>query len=241
MSWGNVVMQVAESLRERALGHDEGAISRERHLLQEERRKERMRIATELHDTLLREFFSGSMQLCLAHDRLRADSPVEPILRRAVDLMRKGLTEWRAALLGLRSPVLPDGSLEKALSDVRNDFAPSQRARFRIVIVGKSKLLEPAVQEQIFLIAREALLNALQHSEASSSEVEIEYLRRKLRVIVRDNGKGIDPRALRSSQNSQRGLTGMRERAARIGAEIRVLSNQGEGTEVEISVPILGV
>jgi len=241
MNWGNAVIQVAESFRERLLWHHQGDISREWHLLQEERHKERIRIARELHDTLLQGFLSASMQLCLADDWLPADSPAKPILRRALDLIRKGINEGRATLLGLRSPVLPEGSLEKALCDVRNDFAPSERTRFRIVIVGEAKPLEPAVQEQIFLIAREALLNALRHSEASSAEVEIEYLRRKLRVVVRDNGKGIDPRALQSGENSHWGLTGMWERAESIGAEIGVWSNQGEGTEVEISVPIRGV
>jgi len=241
MSRGNAVTQLAESVRELLLWHHQGDISREWNLLQEERRRERIRIARELHDTLLQGFHSASMQLCLADDWRPADSPAKPMLRRALDLMRKGINEGRATLLGLRSPVLPDRSLEKALCDMRNDFAPSERAGFRIVIVGETKPLEPAVQEQVFLIAREALLNALRHSEARSVEVEIEYLRRKLRLIVRDNGKGIDPQALQSGQNSHWGLTGMRERAASIGAEIRIWSNQGQGTEVEISVPIRGV
>jgi len=230
MSWGNAVTQLAESVRELLLWHHQGDISREWNLLRRE-----------LHDTLLQGFLIASMQLCLADDWRPADSPAKPMLRRALDLMRKGINEGRATLLGLRSPVLPDRSLEKALCDMRNDFAPSERAGFRIVIVGETKPLDPAVQEHVFLIAREALLNALRHSEASSVEVEIEYLQRKLRVVVRDNGKGIDPQApSQSGQNSHLGLTGMRERAASIGAEIRVWSNQGEGTEVGISVPIGG-
>src|SRR5215469_965028 len=194
MSWGNAVMQFAGSFRQRLLWQHQADISREWDLLQEERHKERIRIAREL------------LQLCLAEDWRQADSPAKPMLRRALDLIRKGISEGRATLLGLRSPVLPKESLGKALCDVRKDFAPSQCARFRIVIVGAARPLDPAVQDQIFLIAREALLNALRHSEARSVEVEIEYLRRKLRLIVRDNGKGIDPQALHSDQNSHWGL-----------------------------------
>ena len=241
MSWGNAVMQFAGSFRQRLLWHHQADISREWDLLQEERHKERIRIARELHDTLLQGFLSASMQLCLADDWLQADSPAKPMLRRALDLIRKAISEGRVTLLGLRSPVLPEESLGKALCDVRNDLAPSERARVRIVIVGEAKPLDPAVQGQVFLIAREALLNALRHSEARSVEVEIEYLRRKLRLIVRDNGKGIDPQALQSGEHSHWGLMGMRDRAASIGAEIRIWSSQGEGTEVEISVPIPGV
>jgi nitrate/nitrite-specific signal transduction histidine kinase len=66
-------------------------------------------------------------------------------------------------------------------------------------------------------------------------EVEIEYLRRRLRLVVRDNGIGIDPQTLHSGKNLHWGLTGMRERAASIGAKTWVWRKNGRGTEVEIS------
>jgi signal transduction histidine kinase len=212
-----------------------------RTLVWQARHKERLRIARELHDTLLQGFLGASMQLCIADERLPADSPAKPILRRALDLVRKALDEGRAALLGLRSPALPDGSLEKALGDIRDDFAPGGRTSLCIVILGETRPLVPAVQEQIYWIAREALMNALRHSAAGRVELEIEYLPRKLRVVVRDAGTGIDPEALRAGRNSRWGLTGMQERAASIGAKVRVWSKRGEGTEVEISLPIHGL
>jgi signal transduction histidine kinase len=158
-----------------------------------------------------------------------------------LDLIRKGLDEARSALMGLRSPMLPDACLEKALGDVCDDFAPGGRTRLCIVIHGKTRSLVPAVQEQVYWIAREALLNALRHSAASRVEAEIEYLPRELRVVVRDDGTGIDPEALRTGRNSHWGLTGMQERAASFGAKVRVWSKRGAGTEVEISLPIRGL
>ena len=240
MSLGNAVTQLTQIIGDQLFPHHQNEISRHWNLLQEERRKERIRIARELHDTLLQGFLSASMQLCLADDWLPADSPAKPMLRRALDLMRKGISEGRTALLGLRSPELPEGSLEKALHHVPDDFPPSERTRARIVIIGNTKPLEPAVQEQIFLIAREALLNAFRHSQASHVEVKIEYSRRKLRIVVWDNGIGIDPQALQSGKNLHWGLPGMRERAAGIGAEVRVWSKHGKGTEVRISMPMRG-
>lgn len=248
MNWRNAVMSSVEPLGERLLrpsqgraGHP-GGIGWEPNLLQEERRKERLRIARELHDTLLQGFLSASMQLCVADDRLPADSPAKPILEHALELMRKGIDEGRAALLGLRSQTLPDGSLEKALFEARNEFTPVEQARLRIVVMGESKALEPALQEQIFFIAREALRNALRHSQASKVEAEIEYLRRKLRVVVRDNGIGIDPRESRPrpDKSAHWGLVGMRERAGGIGAKLRVWSKSGAGTEVEVAIPLRG-
>lgn len=207
-------------------------------LLQEERRKERTRIARELHDTFLQGLLSASMQLSLADDWVPAESPAKPVLRRVLEIMRKGIDEGRAALEGLRSPQLHERSLEKALSDFLSEIALSEQERVRVVVVGEIKPLESPVEEQIFLIAREALLNALRHSEASKVEAEIEYLPHRLRVVVRDAGRGIDPRVLRLGKKEHWGLRGMLERAGSIGAKIRIWSKPGHGTEVEISLPV---
>ena len=95
----------------------------------------------------------------------------------------------------------------------------------------------PALQEQIYLIGREALVNALVHSEATSIETEVEYLHRRLRVVVRDNGCGIDPVMLRLGRTGHWGIARMRERAESIGAQLRIWSRPSGGTELEISVP----
>ena len=238
MGWENASISFPERSPQGFRRQDQSKTSHGwRALLHQARHKERLRIARELHDTLLQGILSASMQLCVVDDRLPGDSPAKPILRRALDLLRKGLNDGRGVLLGLRPP-LPDGSLEKALGDIRDDFAPGGATRLRIVIVGETRPLVPVVQAEIYWIAREALLNALRHSTGSRVEAEIEYLPRKLRVVVRDNGTGIDPEALRTRRNSHWGLTGMQERATSIGAKVRVLSKQGEGTEVEISLPI---
>jgi signal transduction histidine kinase len=238
MTWENAPTGFAERLHRGLLRQNRGNTSRRwRALLQQARHKERLCIARELHDTLLQGFLSASMQLSFVDEGLPADSPAKPILRRALDLIRKGLDEGRGALLGLRSAALPEGSLEKALGDMRDALAPGSRTRLCILILGESRPLIPAVRDQVYWIAREALLNALRHSAANRIEAEIEYLPRKLRVVVRDDGTGIDPEALRTGRNSHWGLTGMRERAASIGAKVRVWSKRGEGTEVEISLP----
>jgi signal transduction histidine kinase len=127
-------------------------------------------------------------------------------------------------------------SLEQALSSVGDEFTAGG-AQLRILVMGQPKALKPAIQEQIYLIVREALVNALRYSEATSIEAEVEYQRRQLRVVVRDNGRGIDPRVLGSGRDSRWGLLGMHERARCIGAQLRVWSRQGAGTELEISVP----
>jgi signal transduction histidine kinase len=209
--------------------------------------EEHLRFARELRHTLLpgllprllQGFLSVSMRLCFVDAPLPVDSPTKPILGLPFELMRKGFDKGRGALLGVRVAALPDGSLEKALGDVCDDFLPRSRTRVRMVIVGETRLLVPAVQEHVYWIAREALLNALRHSAATRVEAEIEYLPRKLRVVVRDDGAGIDAKTLPTGRSDRRGLTSMQERAASIGAKVRVWTKRGGGTEVEISLPIL--
>lgn len=238
MTWGNFDAVLAERLRKAFHRHFSSDRRAEWTRLQQERCKERLRIAQELHDTLLQGFLSASLQLCLADQWVPADSPAKPVLRRALNLMRKVIDEGRAVVLGLRSPELPSGSLEKGLCDYLTEFGPPERARVSMTILGQPRRLDPAVQEHVYRITCEALLNALNHSQAKRVELEIEYLRRKLRVTVRDNGVGIDPKILQSGEPLHWGLAGMRERAVQIGARFRVWSKRGQGTEVEMIVPL---
>ena len=211
--------------------------TREHILLQEERRRERTRIARELHDTWLQGLLSASMQLQVAEGWIPPDSPAKPLLSRVRNLMRKGIDEGRAALEGLRSTEAPSTTLEQSLSDFQEELAPGDRARLRILKMGRPKSVDPGVLQQIYLITREALLNSLRHAQAKKIEVEIRYSPRKLRVTVRDNGTGIDPQLLHSGRKSHWGLTVMRERAANIGAHLRIWSKPNAGTEVVLSLP----
>lgn len=210
---------------------------RESFLRQEERSRERARIARELHDTLLQGLLSASLQLQVAEGWLPPDSPAKPLLSRVRSLMRKGLDEGRAALEGLRATDLPATTLEQALAEFHEELPLPDRARLRIAKMGLPKPVAPAVLDQIYLITREALLNALRHSQATRIEAEIAYSPRKLRVTVRDNGTGIEPELLHSGRKSHWGLIVMRERAANIGAHLRIRTRPNAGTQLDLSLP----
>jgi signal transduction histidine kinase len=98
--------------------------------------------------------------------------------------------------------------------------------------------MDPAIQEQVYRIGQEALVNALHHSDATNIEAEVEYIGQRVRVVVRDNGRGIDPRLMQTGRAAHWGLAGMRERAEAIGARLRIWSRPGAGTEVEIFAPV---
>jgi signal transduction histidine kinase len=232
-----VIARAVEQIQKRFRHPHHRQLHRELKLRLEERRKERGRIARELHDTLFQGFLGASLMLAGAVEQTPADSPTKPSLSRALQLMHRVMDEGRLALQDLRSSATPTLSLEEALYCLWDELAP-RCVQFRILVEGQPKTLNPKSQEQIYLIAREALLNALRHSGAAAIEAVVEYSPRRLRVVVRDNGCGIDPQVLQSGRDLHWGLLGMRERAECLGARLRIWTGRGAGTEVEMSVPI---
>jgi signal transduction histidine kinase len=191
---------------------------------------------------LLQGFLGTSLVVGATLREMAEDSPARASLNRAARLMQLAIEEGRAALQGLRTSVVAPGvvapgSLEREFSDLLREVAPGSGAQTRMLVTGQPRALKPAIQQHVYLIAREALVNALRHSKATRIEAEIAYLRSHLRVVVADNGCGIDAQIVRSGRASHWGLPGMRDRAQGIGAEVRIFSRRGAGTEVEISLP----
>ena len=203
----------------------------------EARLTERTRIAQELHDTLLQDFLSVSMQLHVANDQLAADSPAKPAMTRVLGLMGRIIEEGHNTVQGLRSSNWGSHDLEQVFSRIPQELTIPQNASFRVVVEGLARPLRPLVGDDVYLIGREALANAFQHSGASDIEVELIYAPDCLRLLVRDNGRGIASDALRSGGAEHSGLSGMRERTERIGAKLKIFSRAAAGTEIQLSVP----
>jgi ligand-binding sensor domain-containing protein/signal transduction histidine kinase len=203
----------------------------------EERLAERTRIAQELHDTLLQGFMSASMQLHVADDRLPADSPAKPLLGRVLQLMGRVIDEGRNTVRGLRSSDIVRQNLEEEFSRIQKDLAISTQSEFRVIVEGAPRQLRPVIHDEIYFIGREALANAFRHSGAAEVAVEIEYTASHLRILIRDNGCGMDPHLVNTGREGHWGLSGMRERAERIGGKLKVLSLPSAGTEIHLSIP----
>jgi signal transduction histidine kinase len=93
------------------------------------------------------------------------------------------------------------------------------------------------LRDEAYRIGREALSNAFRHSHAKKIAMNIHYTSGHLKILVRDDGCGIDSHVLVTGRDGHWGLSGMRERAERIGARFHVWSSPGAGTEIELSVP----
>src|ERR1700680_2751436 len=128
------------------------------------------------------------------------------------------------------------------MSTLGEEFASARgggrgSAKFHVSIEGTPRDLHPILRDDIYRIAREALRNAFRHAQASKVEAEIMYGERHLRLRIRDDGKGIDPKLLDAGRDGHWGLPGMRERAQQMGAQLDMWSEVGAGTEVELSIP----
>jgi signal transduction histidine kinase len=203
----------------------------------EERLSERNRIAQELHDTLLQGFLSASMQIHVAHGRLDSQSPAKPPLGRAIELITRATSEARTVLRGLRSSQTEFRSLEQALSRLRSELDTPETLDLSVVVEGRPQGIAPAVQDEVYWIAREAILNAFRHSRARQVEVEVEYAPHQLRLLIRDNGRGIESAIMKAGRDGHWGLIGMRERSEKLGGNLTVLSSPDTGTQVVIVVP----
>lgn len=201
------------------------------------RLEERTRIAQELHDTLLQTFISASMLLSVAVEEVPADAPFKPRLDRAFQIMHQGIRDGRKTIQGLRSFDSPGLDLVPALSRIQRDLAVPHDVDFRVIVIGVQRRLRPLIQDEIYRIGREALLNAFTHSRAQRIELEIEYADADLRMRIRDNGCGIESAVLDRGREGHWGLAGMRERAERIGGTLRITSARNAGTQLELVIP----
>jgi signal transduction histidine kinase len=203
----------------------------------EEPAAERTRIAQVLYDTVLQGIVSAAMQLDVAVDQLPANSPAKLRLSRVLELMRHVMEEGRNAVRGLRSSNSDSDDLGQAFSRIPQDLRIEVQIDFRVIVLGSTRKLHPLIRDEVYHIGRELLVNAFRHSRASRIEVELEYAPKRFRIVIRDDGCGIDPQVLRARREGHWGLPGMCERAERVGAGLIVWSRAAAGTEVALSVP----
>jgi len=205
---------------------------------------ERERIARELHDTLLQSFHGLMFQFQAARNMLprRPDEAMD-VLDSAIGATSQAISEGRSAIQQLRLEQIDECNLAQWLTNIGQELARSQQTNgdspiFRLTVEGEQQSLSPLPRTEVYRITREILQNAFRHAQAHHIETEIRYDDRLLRVRIRDDGTGIDPRILQAGGSAGHwGLRGVRERAQQIGAHLDFWSEAGAGTEVQLTVP----
>lgn len=203
----------------------------------EARLQERERIARELHDTLLQSTQGLIISLQGAARELPEENPTRERIERTLDRADDILAEGRDRVQDLRALGGMDEDLPRALALAAEELQELRTIEVHINVSGEARPLRRRVREESYRIAREALVNAFKHSEASTIEVLIDYEPKWLRISVRDDGKGAATEMLKQDAGGHWGMRGMRERARELGANVELRSNPGAGVTMELAVP----
>jgi signal transduction histidine kinase len=199
--------------------------------------EERTRLAREIHDSLLQGVTGIALQLRATLPRLQsAPVAVRKSIRAVVDLAESTIRDARRAVWDMRSPSLVHKGLHGALEDAVRQSAQTLDVHF--AIEGKGCALVPQVEDTIFRVGHEAVINAERHAKARTITVTLSYKPRAVTLTVADDGNGFDAEQAFRSYSGRWGLLGMRERADRIGATLRIRSAARKGTSVQLSVPL---
>ncbi|TVQ22275.1 MAG: PAS domain S-box protein [Leptolyngbya sp. DLM2.Bin15] len=198
--------------------------------------EERNRMAREIHDTLAQAFTGILAQVGAANQVLTDDvEAAQAHLDLIKELARTGLTEARRSVVALRPQLLEEGSLQSALHRlVAQTRATAMDTTLYYETKGAVYLLPAEVESNLLRMGQEALTNAIRHANADEIRVELVYDRDQVCLRVNDNGQGFGVGSIPSSEGF--GLLGMSERAERIGAQLMIRSQPGQGTEIIVTI-----
>ncbi|HEU0166470.1 MAG TPA: PAS domain S-box protein, partial [Chloroflexota bacterium] len=195
----------------------------------------RERIAMDLHDGITQSLYGVSLTLA-AHSRATLNQPNRRKVDFAVEQLNGLIDEIRDYTKSLQ-PRRQDGrELQRGLSALLHEFAPSRRPSIRMrVDDGVGQHLAHEVVENVLYIVHEALSNARRHSEASVIQVTARTVDGETWIAIKDNGCGFDANGDRTAHGQ--GLRNMRLRAASIGASVALKTAPGHGAEVSLRLP----
>ncbi len=200
--------------------------------------EERNRMAREIHDTLAQAFTGVLLHVGSVTQMLVDDSGSAQIylkrLEKIDELARTGLAEARRSVVALRPQLLEQGTLESALQRLVTQMQPTTKTTLIYESKGAIYALPTEVENHLLRIGQEALTNAIKYANASKILIELVYNNTECLLRIKDNGQGFGIGSISSLGGF--GLLGMSERAERIGAQLAIQSEPGQGTEIIVTV-----
>lgn len=227
--------QMTESLGQAAHERDERDRMRAQYVsnvitAQEDERK---RIARELHDSTgqsLTSLLVGLKNLKETGDPAEIGTRIDSLR----EVVGRTLDEVRVMAWQLRPSMLDDLGLTSALQRYIDDYQQRYAIKVDFVFNGMDERLPVEMETSIYRIIQESLTNIARHAKASTASVMIDRRRSNVRLIVEDNGVGLD---LQAVSGKSLGLQGIRERAALFNGRLTIESQPGQGTSLFVELP----
>jgi signal transduction histidine kinase len=201
---------------------------------------ERVRVAEDLHDTLLQGFAGVNLQLIAAELALPSQPEVAAAtLVRVQRLTEESLREARERVWEMRDAALASDDLATALATIARDRTAGMPIEVEVTTTGNSQRLPLSVEDASFRIGREAIVNVVRHAEASRIEIALDFRATTFYLEVRDNGRGVGPNeSADARKRGHFGLSGIQNRASVLGGRCAVRPRAGGGTIVALELPL---
>lgn len=204
--------------------------------------KERERLARELHDELGQVLGYAKMQAQGARNQLAAQQPAtaDEYLAQLISVTQDAHDDVREYILGTKVAAGGQLGFLPALQAYLQQFAARYGIRTELVVAPglSSEDFEPLVQVQLQHIVQEALTNVRKHGQAHSVQVRFEQRDDRAHITVQDDGVGFDPESQATGEGGHFGLRFLQERAQEVGGSVAIVTSPGQGTRVEVEVPV---
>ena len=199
--------------------------------------EERRRITQELHDGLLQSLATLILRLeACRRQLLESPAELDRELRSIEDDTRSSMKTIRQFLAGKDTNSFPPGMLLEKFKDdlkfLRDGIG------LRVILETEPEVFNPPeiVEQDLYYVLREGLMNIIRHSQASRADVVLRQTQTEIQGSLRDDGIGFDPTKTRNDQGM--GLLSMHERIKRLGGELEVQSSPGKGAKVSFILPL---
>jgi two-component system sensor histidine kinase UhpB len=205
--------------------------------------EERKSIARSLHD----DTGQALTMLIISLDRLEGHLPasqsdLKKDVQAARELASNALTELRRIVFGLRPSILDDLGLVPAMRWYARTNLERAGVHFEVLAPQAMPDLPAEISITLFRIAQEAINNILRHARASSVTLQIAVQAGDICLEVKDDGRGFNLQEASEDavQSHHLGLLGLRERAELLGGQVNLRSSPGQGTCLQVCLPLSG-
>ncbi|WP_099361865.1 GAF domain-containing sensor histidine kinase [Fredinandcohnia onubensis] len=252
-------MLVVAKSRARSFGEDEihsiatlsnqlAVAVKTRFLIEEKEKRiileERNRIARGIHDGVAQTLAGAVMKLETAERKFNRN-PEETIkhIRESMDKLRLSLREVRESIYELRPYPTERVGLSTAIKKRIEMVEGEYNIKFSFDIRGQEVPLSSMVEKELFDIFQESLQNTIKHARATEIDVLLSYQKEHIILKIKDNGVGFSlfQAMVKAQNNPHFGILNMNDAAEKINATLQIDSKEGEGTDITLTVPKMGL
>jgi two-component system sensor histidine kinase DegS len=153
------------------------------------------------------------------------------------EMGQESLAEIRRIMYNLKPTFMHEEGFVSTIRDYFQNYENKYDFQVKLITVGVTKRYHLPLEIALFRIVQEAVSNAHKHSGAADAMVKVEDTGRQLIVVIKDEGRGFNPRHVRNKKDSY-GIMGMKERAALFNGVIEIESAVGSVTQVTVKIPL---